>query len=102
MIFGIKDKSIILTYDVIIVQQYVLFLSQLKVRDNNIFVNYTCKKNIIFIIIIFTFDISVPLTSEMIATPLPCNITEYKTLAIWRVIFIWASNILWLDVNSIR
>ncbi len=29
---------------------------------------------IIFIIII-TFDISDPLTSEMIATPLPCNIT---------------------------
>ncbi len=24
-----------------------------------------------------TFDISVPLTSEMIAIPLPCNITEY-------------------------
>ncbi len=32
--------------------------------------------NIYYIII--TFDISVPLTSEMIATPLPCNITEYK------------------------
>ncbi len=44
-------------------------------------------------IIIFTFYISVPLTSEMIATPLPCKITEYKTLAICRVIFIWASNI---------
>ncbi len=40
------------------------------------------------IIIIFTFDISVPLTSELIATPLPCNITEYKTLAICHVIFI--------------
>ncbi len=37
----------------------------------------------------------------MIATPLPCNITEYKTLAICRVIFIWASNILWLHVNFI-
>ncbi len=47
-------------YDVIIVQQYILFLSQLKVRDNNIFVNYTCKNTIIFIIIIFRFDISVP------------------------------------------
>ncbi len=33
---------------------------------------------IIFIIIIATFDISVPLTSEMIAAPLPCNITEYQ------------------------
>jgi len=44
-------------------------------------------------------DISVPLTSEMIATPLICNITEYKTLATCRVIFIWASNILWLQVN---
>ncbi len=52
-------------------------------------------------IIITTFDISVPLTSEMIATPLPCNITEYKTLAICRVIFIWASNILWLHMNCI-
>ncbi len=39
-------------------------------------------------IIITTFDISVPLTSEMIATPMLCNITEYKTLAICRVIFI--------------
>ncbi len=67
-----------------------------------IFVNYICKNTIIFIIIITTFDISVPLTSEMIATPLPCNITEYKTLAICRVIFIWASNILWLQVNFIR
>ncbi len=64
------------------VQQYILFLSQLKVRDNNIFVNYTYKNTIIFIIIIFTFDISVPLTSEMIDIHLPCNITEYKTLAI--------------------
>ncbi len=53
-------------------------------------------------IIITTFDISVPLTSEMIATPMLCNITEYKTLAICRVIFIWASNILWLHVNCIR
>ncbi len=34
----------------------------------------------------------------MIAIPLPCNITEHKTLAICRVIFIWASNILWLRV----
>ncbi len=67
-----------------------------------IFVNYIWKNTIIFIIIITTFDISVPLTSEMIATPLPCNITEYKTLAICRVIFIWASNILWLQVNFIR
>ncbi len=54
------------------------------------------------IIIITTFDISVPLTSEIIANPLPCNITEYKTLAICRVIFIWASNILWLHVNFVR
>ncbi len=44
---------------------------------------------IIIIIIITTLDISVPLTSEMIATPLPCNITEYKTLAICRVVFRW-------------
>ncbi len=50
----------------------------------------------------FTFTMSVPLTSKMIAAPLPCNITEYKTLAICRVIFIWASNILWLQVNFIR
>ncbi len=57
---------------------------------------------IIIIIIIITFSISVPLTSEMIATPLPCNITEYKTLAMCRVIFIWASNILWLQVNFIQ
>ncbi len=42
------------------------------------------------------------LTSEMIDIPLPCNITEYKTLAICRVIFIWASNILWLHMNFIR
>ncbi len=55
----------------------------------------------IYFKIIFSFDISVPLTSEMIASPLPCNITEYKTLAISRVIFIWASNILWLQVNFI-
>ncbi len=54
------------------------------------------------IIITTTFDISVPLTSEMIANPLPCNITEYKTLAICRVIFIWASNILWLHVNFVQ
>ncbi len=60
------------------------------------------QNTIIFLIIIFTFDISVPLTSEMIAIPLPCNITEYKTLGICRVIFIWASNILWLQVNFIR
>ncbi len=38
----------------------------------------------------------------MIATPLPCNITEYKTLAICHVIFIWASNILLLHMNFIR
>ncbi len=58
---------------------------------------------IIIIIIITTFDISVPLTSEMIATScMPCNITEYKTLTICRVIFIWASNILWLHMNFIR
>ncbi len=75
----------------VIVQQCILFLSQLKVRF--FFVNYTYVNIIIIIIIITTFDISVPLTSEMIATPLPCNITEYKTLAIFRVIFIWASNI---------
>ncbi len=43
---------------------------------------------LIIIIIIIIFDISAPLTSEMIAMPLPCNITEYKTLAICRVIFI--------------
>ncbi len=71
-------------------------------KEEIIFVNYIWKNTIIFIIIITTFDISVPLTSEMIATPLPCNITEYKTLAICRVIFIWASNILWLQVNFIR
>ncbi len=35
--------------------------------------NYTCI-NIIIFISITTFYISVPLTSEMIATPLPCNI----------------------------
>ncbi len=58
------------------------FLSQLKVRDNNCFVNYTYINIIILILIINTFDISIPLTSEMIAIPLPCNITEYKTLAI--------------------
>ncbi len=41
------------------------------------FVNYTYINIIILIIIIIIttiFDISVPLTSEMIATPLPCNI----------------------------
>ncbi len=38
----------------------------------------------------------------MIATPLPCNITEYKTLAICRVIFIWGSNISWLHMNFLR
>ncbi len=42
------------------------------------------------------------LTSEIIDIPLPCNITEYKTLAICHVIFIWASNILWLHMNFIR
>ncbi len=42
------------------------------------------------------------LTNEMNDIPLPCNITEYKTLAICRVIFIWASNILWLHMNFIR
>ncbi len=32
-----------------------------------------------------------------------CPVTsEYKTLAICHVIFIWASNILWLHVNFIR
>ncbi len=35
--------------------------------------------------IFIIFDISVPLTSEMIATPLPCNITEYKTYLCLRV-----------------
>ncbi len=84
---------------VIIVQQYILFISQLKVRDNNSFVNYAYIDIIILIIIII---INYPLNSEMIAIPLPCNITEYKTLAICRVIFIWASNILWLHVNFIR
>ncbi len=83
---------------VIIVQQYILFISQLKVRDNNSFVNYAYIDIIILIIIIINY----PLNSEMIAIPLPCNITEYKTLAICRVIFIWASNILWLHVNFIR
>ncbi len=85
---------------VIIVQQYILFISQLKVRDNNSFVNYAYINIIILIIIIII--INYPLNSEMIAIPLPCNITEYKTLAICRVIFIWASNILWLHVNFIR
>ncbi len=42
------------------------------------------------------------LTSEMIAIPLPCSITEYNTLAICCVIFIWESNILWLHMNFIR
>ncbi len=40
--------------------------------------------------------------NEMIATPLPCTIMEYKTLVICRVIFIWGSNILWLHVNFIQ
>ncbi len=48
---------------------------------------------IIVIIIIATFDMFVPLTSAMITTPLPCNATGYKMLAICRVIFIWGSNI---------
>ncbi len=42
------------------------------------------------------------LTSEMIDIPLPCSITEYNTLAICCVIFIWESNILWLHMNFIR
>ncbi len=67
----------------------------------NFFVNYTYI-NIIIFTIITTFEISVPLTSEMIAIIL-CPVTsEYKTLAICHVIFIWASNILWLHVNLIR
>ncbi len=67
-----------------------------------IFLSYkNIIRHIIIIIITTTFDISVPITSEMIATPLPCNITEYKTLAICRVIFIWGSNILSLQVNFI-
>ncbi len=41
------------------------------------------------------------LTSGMIDIPLPCKITEYKTSAICRVIFIWASNILWIHMNFI-
>ncbi len=88
---------------VIIVQQYILFIRQLKVRDNNSFVNYAYIDIIILIIIIIIINIiNYPLNSEMIAIPLPCNITEYKTLAICLVIFIWASNILWLHVNFIR
>ncbi len=57
---------------------------------------------ILIIIIITTFGISVPLTSEMIAIPLPCNITEYETLVICRIIYIWASHFLWLHINCIR
>ncbi len=57
----------------IIVQQYILFLSQLILLIFFV-VNYTYINIIILIIITTIFDISVPLTSEMIATPLPCNI----------------------------
>ncbi len=52
----------------------VYFISEPTKIDLIFFVNYTYINIIILIIIITTFDISVPLTSEMIATPLPCNI----------------------------
>ncbi len=63
-------KNIILDKLLVIVQQCILFLSQLNKRFFIFFVNYTYINIIIIIIIITTFDISVPLTSEMITTSL--------------------------------
>ncbi len=57
----------------VIFQQYILFLSQLKVRDN-VFVNYTYINIIILISYYYYIWHLCPPTSEMIATLLPCNI----------------------------
>ncbi len=89
---------------ILLLSSSIFYSQPIKKRDNCL-VNYTYINIIILIIIIITtttFDISVPLTSEMIAITLPCNITDYETLVISHVIYIWASNILWLHVNFIR